>query len=73
MELRPLMYVVVSSGCGEVLATRSASRRRRGEIREVVEDRPRFERRGEVLVHQNLDDVERNILDHDLAIGNIAR
>src|SRR5450631_3748769 len=45
-------------GSGEVPAAGSASRRRRGEVREVIEERPRFEPRGEVLVHHHLDDVD---------------
>jgi hypothetical protein len=38
----------------------------------VVEDRPRYEPRGEVLVHHHLDDVGRNVLDDALAVLNDA-
>src|SRR5882757_4263320 len=42
--------------------------RRRGEVGEVVEDRPWLESRGEVLVHDHLDDVGRDVFGQTLAV-----
>src|ERR1700737_2207721 len=51
-----------SVACGSMMG------RRRGKVGEVVEDRLRPESRGEVLVHDHLDDVGGNILGQPLAV-----